>query len=64
MEGEVSVSGGHLTGLSTVHRAGNMTLLYVGEQDEVIWGGEVGLIDLEVGIGYGFCIWLSFLYTF
>ncbi|XP_042876261.1 uncharacterized protein LOC122255943 [Penaeus japonicus] len=53
MDGEVAVSGGHLAGLSTVHRAGNMTLLYVGEQDEVIWGGEVGLIDLEADYTFG-----------
>ena len=39
---------GKLAGLSTVHRAGDMTLLYVGEQDEVVWQGEVGLIDLQV----------------
>ncbi|XP_063594873.1 uncharacterized protein LOC134771847 [Penaeus indicus] len=53
MDGEMSISGGHLAGLSTVHRAGNMTLLYVGEQDEVVWGGEVGLIDLEADYTFG-----------
>ncbi|KAG7170308.1 putative hemolymph juvenile hormone binding protein JHBP-like 5, partial [Homarus americanus] len=28
--------------------AADMTLSYVGEKDEVIWGGEIGLIDLQV----------------
>ncbi|XP_042219802.1 uncharacterized protein LOC121864710 [Homarus americanus] len=48
MEGEVFVGGGRLGGLSTIHRAADMTLSYVGEKDEVIWGGEIGLIDLQV----------------
>lgn len=48
MDGEVFIGEGWLSGMSTVHRAGNMTLVYVGEQDEAIWGGEVGLIDLQV----------------
>ncbi|XP_063866722.1 uncharacterized protein LOC135103835 isoform X1 [Scylla paramamosain] len=48
LTGEVKVGPGKLSGLSTVHRAGDMTLLYVGEQDEAVWQGEVGLTDLQV----------------
>ncbi|KAK8733727.1 hypothetical protein OTU49_006454, partial [Cherax quadricarinatus] len=48
LEGNIWVDEGRLQGLSTIHRAGNMTLQYVGVEDEVIWGGEVGLIDLQV----------------
>ncbi|KAK4312749.1 hypothetical protein Pmani_015867 [Petrolisthes manimaculis] len=47
MEGEVYVGDGWLSGMSTVHRGGNMSLVYVGDEDEVIWGGEVALIDLQ-----------------
>ncbi|MPC33778.1 hypothetical protein E2C01_027140 [Portunus trituberculatus] len=53
LTGGVTAGPGKLAGLSTVHRAGNMLLLYVGEQDEVVWQGEVGLIDLQVDYRMG-----------
>ncbi|XP_045584100.1 uncharacterized protein [Procambarus clarkii] len=57
LEGQIEVDGGRLGGLSTIHRAGNMTLLYVGDEDEAVWRGEVGLIDLQVE--YSFRLWLA-----
>lgn len=56
MEGEVEAGPGKLFGLSTVHRAGNMSLIYVGEESEVMWKGEVGLIDLEVSVAVVGCV--------
>ncbi|XP_050727840.1 uncharacterized protein LOC127004331 isoform X2 [Eriocheir sinensis] len=58
-EGEVEAGPGKLLGMSSVHRAGDMELHYVGQENEVVWKGEVGLIDLEVD--YRFALTLPLL---
>ena len=50
MNGEVSVGEGTLRGIGTIHRAGDMTLKYVPNKDEIIVGGAIGLTDLKVRI--------------
>ncbi|KAK7019457.1 hypothetical protein SK128_025350 [Halocaridina rubra] len=59
LNGTVTVNHGRLHGLSTVHRAGNMTLQYIGSEVEVVWGGEVGLVDLGIEYTFGmtFPLW-------
>lgn len=48
MNGSVWLGDGKLTGLSTVHRSGNMTLSYGLLQNELIVEGEVGMIGLKL----------------
>ncbi|XP_068227621.1 uncharacterized protein [Palaemon carinicauda] len=48
VDGSLTVHKGALSGLSTIHRAGNMSARFIGLKAEIIWEGEVGFDDLEI----------------
>ncbi|XP_064114677.1 uncharacterized protein LOC135220954 [Macrobrachium nipponense] len=52
VDGSVTVHKGSLGGLSTLHRAGNMSARFIGLKAEIIWDGEVGFDDLEIDYSF------------
>ncbi|XP_076047676.1 uncharacterized protein LOC143029121 [Oratosquilla oratoria] len=52
IEGWVKLGDGHVAGLASLHRAGDMNLQYLEDLDKAIIGGTIGLTDLEVEYGF------------